>query len=60
MQSREPSLYSDVTADFLKEVEPVKSAVVEVKPVVPLNPTKMSVMRDREDYFDVKKELRNV
>ena len=56
VQLREPSLYSDVTADFLKEVEPVKSAVVEVMPGVPLNPAKMSVIRDRQDYYGVKKE----
>ena len=33
----------------VKEVDSVKSALVEVKPCVPLNPAKMSVMRDRQD-----------
>ena len=33
----------------VKEVDSVKSALVEVKPGVPLNPAKMSVMRDRQD-----------
>ena len=39
-----------------KEVESVKSAMVEVMLCMPLNPAKMSVMRDSQDYYDVKKE----
>ena len=38
-----------------KEVESVKSAIVKVMLGMPLNP-KMSVMRDSQDYYDVKKE----
>ena len=39
-----------------KEVESVKSAVVEVMHGMPLNPAKMIVMRDNQDYYNVKKE----
>ena len=34
-----------------EEVKRVKSAVVEVMLSMPLNPSKMSVMRDNQDYY---------
>ena len=53
----QPTARSSVAVyEVVKEVESVKSAVVEVMPGVPLNPAKMSVIRDRQDYYDVKKE----
>ena len=39
-----------------KKVKSVKSAMGEVKLSMPLNPARMSVMRDSQDYYDMKKE----
>ena len=47
---------SEAVYKVVKEFESVKSALVEVMLCMPLNPAKMSVMRDSEDYYDTEKE----